>query len=200
MFYYENKLKSEGFDFIVGIDEAGRGPLAGPVVASAVVILENNFENRIDDSKKLSSLQRDKAYLEIVSKTVFGLGIVDEKIIDRINILQATRLAMKDAVTALLNKTKSSLNKKIHLLIDGDIALDFDFPYTSIIKGDSKSKSIASASILAKVTRDKLMDEYDKIYPQYGFIQHKGYPTKRHKLAIKKFGFCNIHRTTFNSV
>lgn len=200
MFYYENKLKSEGFDFIVGIDEAGRGPLAGPVVASAVVILENNFENRIDDSKKLSSLQRDKAYLEIVSKTVFGLGIVDEKVIDRINILQATRLAMKDAVTALLNKTKSSLNKKIHLLIDGDIALDFDFPYTSIIKGDSKSKSIASASILAKVTRDKLMDEYDKIYPQYGFIQHKGYPTKGHKLAIKKFGFCNIHRTTFNSV
>jgi len=200
VFYYENKLKSEGFDFIVGIDEAGRGPLAGPVVASAVVILENNFENRIDDSKKLSSLQRDKAYLEIVSKTVFGLGIVDEKVIDRINILQATRLAMKDAVTALLNKTKSSLNKKIHLLIDGDIALDFDFPYTSIIKGDSKSKSIASASILAKVTRDKLMDEYDKIYPQYGFIQHKGYPTKGHKLAIKKFGFCNIHRTTFNSV
>ncbi len=199
MLYYENKLIAQGFDFIVGIDEAGRGPLAGPVVASAVVLLEKDFENRIDDSKKLSSLQRDKAYSEIINKTIFGLGIADEKVIDRINILQATRLAMKDAVLDLLNKMDSSLKRNIHLLIDGDIKLDLDFPCTSIIKGDSKSKSIASASILAKVTRDRIMEEYDKVYPEYGFIEHKGYPTKKHKLAVKKFGLCGIHRATFNS-
>jgi len=199
MLYYENKLKSEGFNFIVGIDEAGRGPLAGPVVASAVVLLEDNFENRIDDSKKLSSLQRDKAYSEIIQKTIFGVGIVSEKVIDHINILQATRLAMKEAVLQLLGKLDPSTNKNIHLMIDGAIKLDLDLPSLSIIKGDSKSKSIASASILAKVTRDRIMDDYDKVYPNYGFIEHKGYATKKHKLAVKKFGPCQIHRTTFNS-
>jgi len=199
MLYYENKLKSEGFNFIVGIDEAGRGPLAGPVVASAVVLLEDNFENRIDDSKKLSSLQRDKAYSEIIQKTIFGVGIVSEKVIDHINILQATRLAMKEAALQLLGKLDPSTNKNIHLMIDGAIKLDLDLPSLSIIKGDSKSKSIASASILAKVTRDRIMDDYDKVYPNYGFIEHKGYATKKHKLAVKKFGPCQIHRTTFNS-
>jgi ribonuclease HII len=197
-FYFENKLKKAGYDLVIGIDEAGRGPLAGPVVAAAVVLRYSSFENRIDDSKKLSSLQRESAFQEIIDKSVFGIGVVNEKVIDSLNILNATRIAMEQAVLELVARLGQGAKKQsIHLLVDGDVKLKTKFPFTSIIKGDARSKSIASASILAKVTRDKMMDLYDKIYPQYGFKQHKGYPTKAHRIALKKFGPTIIHRNSF---
>lgn len=197
MFYYERKLKKNGFDLIVGVDEAGRGPLAGPVVAAAAILKTTRFKNRIDDSKKLTSLAREKAFLEIMRKSVFGIGIMGERIVDNLNILVATRLAMEQALRRLINKLKSYKKQRIHVIIDGNIKLDIELPYTNIIAGDSKSKTIASASILAKVTRDRIMSLYDRLYPRYGFLQHKGYPTKRHRLALKRFGPCPIHRMSF---
>jgi ribonuclease HII len=198
--YYERKFRKSGYDLIVGVDEAGRGPLAGPVVAAAVALSTTRFRNRIDDSKKLTALQRHKAFSEITRKSVFGIGIINEKVIDRVNILEATRIAMKQAVVELIAKLNSDQKRCICLLVDGDVRFDVDLPINNIIRGDSKSKSIASASILAKVTRDRIMSLYDRIYPQYGFLQHKGYPTKRHRLALKKFGPSLIHRKSFACV
>jgi len=224
VFYYERKLRREGFDFIIGVDEAGRGPLAGPVVAAAVLLKASRFKNRIDDSKKLSPLSRDKAFPEIIGKSVFGIGIIDEKIIDRVNILRATHLAMEEAVNSLIKKLVSYQNchlvsrvagkafcafpyckkinpqskNKIHIIVDGNMAANFGFACTPIVKGDAKSKSIAAASILAKVTRDRIMDDYHKIYPQYGFLEHKGYLTCAHRRALKKFGPSLIHRKSFH--
>jgi len=199
--YYENKLKNQGYDLIIGVDEAGRGPLAGPVVAAAVALKKSTFKNCIDDSKKLTCLQRESAFPEIIDKSVFGIGIVNEKIIDDINILEATRMAMVKSILVLVKKIKPSKAKlRIHILIDGNIKLDVDFPFTSIIKGDAKSRSIASASILAKVTRDRIMSLYHRKYPEYGFQQHKGYPTKTHRIALKRFGPSAIHRLTFYGV
>lgn len=200
--YYENKLKKKGCNFIIGVDEAGRGPLAGPVVAAAVSLKRNaRFKNRIDDSKKLTHLQREKAYLEIITKSLFGIGIVNEKIIDSLNILVASRIAMEEAIQSLLSKLKGKQGKyHIHILVDGNVKLEVDCPFTNIINGDAKSRSIACGSILAKVTRDRIMSIYDKVYPQYRFFQHKGYPTKKHKLAIKKFGPSLIHRASFSCV
>jgi len=198
--YYERKLKKKGFDLIIGVDEAGRGPLAGPVVAAAVALNTYSFKNRIDDSKKLTFKARERAFLEIIDKSVFGLGIVNEKIIDRINILEATRLAMEEAVSSLLDRLISHKNKHIHIIVDGNVAIDTSFPYTNIIKGDAKSKSIASASILAKVTRDRIMMLYDKVYPGYGFIRHKGYPTEEHRKILSKLGPSLIHRKSFAGV
>jgi ribonuclease HII len=197
--YYEKKFRKRGFALIIGVDEAGRGPLAGPVVAAAVALKEQSFVNRIDDSKKLSPLQREKAFPEIVDKSTFGIGIVDEKIIDRINILESTRLAMEKAIDHLLSKLKYN-RRRIHILVDGDVKLISDYPFTNIIKGDAKSRSIAAASIIAKVTRDRIMFLYDKLYPEYGFLQHKGYPTKTHRLALKRFGPSVIHRKSFYGV
>jgi len=198
--YYERKLKKKGYSLIIGVDEAGRGPLAGPVVAAAVALKTPRFRNRIDDSKKLTAPARERAFQEIILKSVFGIGIVDEKVIDRVNILVATRMAMQQAIASLIDKLTSSKRKRIHVIVDGNIALDIDLPYTKIIRGDSKSKSIASASILAKVTRDSIMDLYDSIYPQYGFIKHKGYPTQQHRAALKRFGPSLIHRKSFYGV
>ena len=200
MLYYERKLKKQGFDLIIGVDEAGRGPLAGPVVAAAVTLQTLRFKNRIDDSKKLTPQQREKAFLEISEKAVFGLGVISEKIIDRLNILVATRLAMEKAITELLEKRDYQNTKRIHLLVDGNMGLESKLPTTYIIKGDCKSKSIACASIVAKVTRDRLMSLYDQKFPQYGFLRHKGYPTLAHRQAIKRFGPSSIHRNTFCSV
>jgi len=197
--YYENKFKKKGFALIIGVDEAGRGPLAGPVVAAAVALKEQSFKNRIDDSKKLSHLQRENAFPEIVNKSTFGIGIVSEKIIDRINILEATILAMEKAIGELLGKLKNN-KKRIHILVDGDVKLRPGHHFTNIIKGDAKCRSIAAASIIAKVTRDRIMSLYDKVYPEYGFLQHKGYPTEAHRLALKKFGSSIIHRKSFCSV
>lgn len=199
MLYYENKFKKQGYSLVIGVDEAGRGPLAGPVVAAAVALSKNHFKHRVDDSKKLTSRQRESAYLEIIENSVFGIGIINEQIIDRLNILEATRIAMKEAVLLLIGKLKVIPQGSVQLLVDGNIDLEVDFSLKKIIKGDAKSKSIAAASILAKVTRDRIMLAYDKAFPEYGFIQHKGYPTKMHKLRIKKFGPSIIHRLTFNS-
>ncbi len=195
--YFERKFKKQGFDIIIGVDEAGRGPLAGPVVAAAVTLSTHRFKNRIDDSKKLNPLAREKAFQEIVRKSVFGIGIVPEGVIDSVNILQATRAAMKEAVSRLVAKLKTKKRPRIHVIVDGDLTLDIDFSCTGIIKGDSKSKSIACASILAKVTRDRIMELYDKIYPPYRFIKHKGYPTKEHREILKRIGPSLIHRRSF---
>jgi len=210
MLYYERKFKRRGCNLIIGVDEVGRGPLAGPVVAAAVTLKTTYFKNRIDDSKKLTPRQRDNALGEIINKSMFGIGIINEKIIDRLNILVATRKAMEQAISALVDKlspplrtkTTSKFNRKpyIHILVDGNVKLDIDLPFTNIIKGDSKSKSIACASILAKVFRDRIMTLYDKLYPQYGFFQHKGYGTKLHLLALKRFGPSEIHRKSFSGV
>jgi len=197
--YYERKLKAQGFDIVIGVDEAGRGPLAGPVVAAAVALKTYRFKNRIDDSKKLTALARQKAFEEIVRNSVFGIGIVDERAIDRVNILEATKIAMRQALESLLENLKTE-QKRLHVIVDGSMDLKIKLPCTSIVKGDAKSKSIASASILAKVTRDGIMDFCDKLYPQYGFIKHKGYPTKAHRLALKKLGPAIIHRKTFYGV
>lgn len=197
MLYYERKFKQRGYRLIVGVDEAGRGPLAGPVVAAAVALKSAYFKNRIDDSKKLTPCQRERAFPEIINKSFFGIGIVDEELIDRLNILVATRWAMEEAVFSLIDKVKQFPRERIYVIVDGNVNLNIGLPFTNIIRGDSKSKSIACASILAKVTRDRIMSAYDKLYPQYGFLQHKGYPTKMHKMAIEKFGPSIIHRRTF---
>jgi len=198
MLYYENALRKKGYDLIIGVDEAGRGPLAGPVVAAAVALNSKKFKNRIDDSKKLTPFARERAFKEIIAKALFGIGIVDEKIIDRKNIFVSTSLAMEKAVLDLLGKTGEE--KNIHIIVDGNVRLNTTHPVTNIIRGDSLSKSIASASILAKVTRDRIMDSYDKLFPQYGFARHKGYPTVAHRRNLKKFGPCPIHRRSFSGV
>ncbi len=200
MLYYERKFRKIGKDLIIGIDEAGRGPLAGPVVASAVWLKTFSFQNRIDDSKKLSHSQRESAFLEIIIKSVFGIGVINEKVIDRVNILVATQMAMEKAVDELFSKIISPGAKHIQLLVDGPVKLNLSLPITNIIRGDGKSKSIASASIIAKVTRDRIMNLYDKVFPQYGFNRHKGYPTEIHRTALKEFGSCIIHRQSFYGV
>ncbi len=196
MLYYENKFKKRGFRFIIGVDEVGRGSLAGPVVAAAVILKSFSFQARIDDSKRLSPAQRERAFPEIVAKSIFGLGIVDEKTVDRLNILVATRLAMEQAIAELIGKLSSPTEGRIHILIDGNVKLDLKYPFTNIIKGDSRSKSIACASILAKVARDRMMSVYHKAYPEYGFLKHKGYGTSLHLRAISEFGPSVIHRAT----
>jgi len=204
MLEHENKALEEGFRFIVGIDEAGRGPLAGPVVASAVILKDTNFFSSIKDSKKLTPLQRRKALHEIYAKAYVGTGIISAEIIDQKNILQATFLTMKLAVRKLIeglsddDKKSSDFVEKICLLIDGSqFKSDLPYAYKTIIKGDSSVLSIACASIVAKETRDQILQVYDRIFPQYGFKKHKGYPTKYHKEALREFGPSSIHRKTF---
>lgn len=196
MLYYERKLKAQGNNLIIGVDEAGRGPLAGPVVAAAVALNSTRFKNRIDDSKKLTALAREKAFYEIIKKSIYGVAVVDEVVIDRINILQASCMAMEQAIASVIKKIKSK-KKRIHVIVDGNLNLKISLPFTCIIKGDAKSLSIASASILAKVTRDRIMCLYDRLYPKYGFKQHKGYPTKKHRAILKKIGPSPIHRKSF---
>lgn len=190
LFEYENKYKSLGE--IAGIDEAGRGPLAGPVVCACVVmpLEEDKIIPGINDSKKLSAKKREKLFDQIVATAKsFCIVQVDEKTIDRINILQATKLGMKNALNGL--KIKPNV-----VLIDA-VKIDTDIPQENIIKGDARSYNIASASILAKVFRDRLMMEYSKKYPDYHFDKHKGYGTKEHIELLKKYGKCDIHRDTF---
>ena len=187
-----------GKDLVIGIDEAGRGPLAGPVVAAAVILKAHSFKNRIDDSKKLTAEQREKAFLELTSgKTIFGVGVISEKIIDRINIYQATCQAMQLACANLFEQLKKGQMARVHAIVDGRMTLDLPVPCTAIVKGDGKSMSIAAASIIAKVTRDRIMVIYDRTFPGYGFARHKGYGTVSHIAALKKLGRSSIHRTTF---
>lgn len=195
---FEKKALDEGFSFVIGVDEAGRGPLAGPVVAAAVHLRDYEFQNTINDSKKLSPLQRERAFDEIRERSWVGVGIVSEAVIDSINILKATHQAMAFAVKDLIAKCPA---QNVCLLIDGN-SFKSDLPYAvrTIVGGDGLSLSIACASIIAKVTRDRILEEYDKTFPQYGFAKHKGYPTAEHKLAIRTHGLSPIHRKTFNFV
>ncbi len=189
-FLYEKKAVKDGFTTIAGIDEAGRGPLAGPVVASAVIIHNPEFKERIDDSKKLTARLRERAFLEILNHCDVGIGLVSEQDIDRVNIYNATLLAMKRAVKELKKQPD-------YLLIDGKMDIHLPQPRAYLINGDSLSISIACASIIAKVFRDILMTEQDKSYPQYGFNRHKGYGTSEHMENIRKYGLCPIHRKSF---
>lgn len=200
MLYFEKKLKRKGCDCVIGIDEAGRGPLAGPVVAASVLLKTYSFKNRIDDSKKLTCRSREKAFLEIITKSFFGVGVISQEVIDRVNILEATRMAMERSLDSLTAKIDYPRDKRIHVIVDGNVKLNTALAYTNIIKGDARSKSIAAASIVAKVIRDRIMCIYDSIYPQYGFSEHKGYPTCAHKAVLKEIGPSLIHRKTFNSV
>lgn len=194
MMDYEKKYRDKGFSNIAGIDEAGRGPLAGPVVASAVILPETPALDGVRDSKKLTARKRELYYEQILEQAVsVGIGIVHEKEIDKINILQATYLAMRKAVGGLDGQPG-------HLLVDGHPADIPNIPQESIINGDDLSLSIASASIIAKVTRDRLMLQYDRVYPEYGFASNKGYGTKQHLEAIKTFGSTPIHRKSFHPV
>ncbi len=187
----EDKLSSEGYSKIVGIDEVGRGPLAGPVVAAAVILPPNTLIPGVDDSKKISLKKRNDLYNKINTIAIdIGIGIVDNETIDKINILNATKLAMKNAINSLSIKPD-------FLLIDAVKLTDINIKQKNIIKGDSLSISIAAASIIAKVTRDNIVDEYEKKYIGYGFNNHKGYGTKEHYDAIKKLGITPVHRKTF---
>ncbi len=232
MLEYENKAKGK-FRLVIGIDEAGRGPLAGPVVAAGVALKDFQFHNKICDSKKLNASGREKAFHEILDKAHVGIGVINETIIDSCNILQATYLAMNNAVRHLvvsetrrvskraqnsaracrrqesayfvsnLSREENGIqpDKDILLLIDGNrFKTDLPYPYQTIVRGDSLSLSIACASIVAKVTRDRILKVYDQVFPQYEFSKHKGYPTVRHRQAIQKYGPSLIHRKTFHCV
>lgn len=204
-FKYENKLIDFGFLRICGIDEVGRGPLAGPVVAAAVLINAELFQDLskfkgINDSKKLSAMRREKWY-EILTKREkikWGIGIISEKIIDEVNILEATKLAMLEALKKMI---RQSAEQPDFLLIDGNFILDIsDLNQKAIPQGDTKVISIAAASIIAKVTRDRIMSKYGEIYPKYNFAMHKGYGTSLHIEMIRKYGPCAIHRRSFEPI
>ena len=191
LWVYEREAFAEGYKTVCGVDEAGRGPLAGPVCAAAVILPEGLVIDGLNDSKKLTDKKRRELYDVITEKAVcYGIAMATEREIDEINILQATFLAMQRALDKLTVKPDLAL-------IDGNRAKDFGLPVRTIVKGDGLSASIAAASILAKVTRDRLMEDMDKIYPQYGFAVHKGYGTKRHYEALRAFGSCEMHRRTF---
>jgi ribonuclease HII len=192
---HELKLKRQGVNLLAGVDEVGIGPLAGPVVAAAVILRDDKRIPGLDDSKKLNAKQREQLYRIIMYSAVsIGIGIIDNSIIDRINILQASLKAMEAAVNALSEEPD-------HILVDGIRKIPgIKIPQTSIKHGDSISSAIAMASIVAKVVRDRLMDIYDRVYPHYEFSSHKGYGTKRHIKFLKKYGPIAIHRHTYQPV
>ena len=189
---YENELQNKGFEYICGIDEAGRGPLAGPVVVASVIMPKDSIIEGINDSKKVSEKKREKLYDLILKEAIsYGVGIIGQDEIDDINILNATK-------KGLTNSLKELTQRPDLILVDALTNIDtLGIPYESIIKGDAKCYSISAASIIAKVTRDRIMREWDKIYPQYGFATHKGYGTSAHINAIKEYGPCPLHRKTF---
>lgn len=187
----QNGYAAEGYQSICGVDEAGRGPLAGPVCAAAV-ILPPGFEiPGLNDSKQLTDKMRRELFPVIQAQAIaWGIAMVDEKVIDEINILNATFQAMKEAIDQLSVRPDLAL-------IDGNRVTDFGVPAIPIVKGDARAASIAAASILAKVARDEYMEKMDEVYPAYGFAVHKGYGTKRHYAAVDQYGLCPIHRKTF---
>ena len=212
MLLWEKKVFLDGSSIIIGVDEAGRGPLAGPVVAAAVLVKPSplkrrifpEYKERVDDSKKMTPLQRERAFREISKKTFFNIALKSQGFIDRNNIYSATLRAMQEAVSGLLReyarvhkKREVNFAKDVCILIDGNMKPDLPYRTVQILKGDSKSFSIAMASIVAKVTRDRLMVSYDKKFPGYGFSRHKGYGTRFHIEAIRKYGPCPLHRKTF---
>ena len=193
LYQYEKELINKGIKLIAGVDEVGRGPLVGPVVTAAVILPVNYTLEGLTDSKKLTEKKRDKFY-DIIKKDAIsiGIGIKDNLVIDEVNIYEATKLAMMEAINNLSIKPE-------HVLIDA-MPLDLDIPNTSIIKGDAKSLSIAAASVIAKVTRDRMMYDLDKLYPMYNYKKNKGYPTKEHIEAINKYGIMNLYRKTYGPV
>lgn len=193
MYEYEDELYEQGIKLIGGIDEVGRGPLIGPVVTACVILPKDYVLEGLTDSKKLSEKKREKFYDILMKDAIsIGIGIVDEKEIDKVNIYQATKEAMKEAVDNMKIKPE-------HILVDA-MPLELDIPTTSIIKGDAKSITIAAASVIAKVTRDRMLDELDKIYPMYDLKHNKGYPTKKHLEAISKYGITKYHRLSYGPV
>ncbi len=187
----ENSLKERGFRYIAGVDEAGRGPLAGPVYAAAVILPEGAELFGINDSKKLTPKKREELFQKITEIAIsYAIFSVDEKEIDEINILNATHKAMNGAVNSLTQKPD-------YVIIDGNSIKGMEIAHETVVKGDAKSISIAAASILAKVARDRYIDKMGEVYPEYGFENHKGYGTKAHTNAILKYGVCPIHRRTF---
>lgn len=188
---YENEALASGYDIVCGVDEAGRGPLAGPVYAAAVVLKKGQTIEGVNDSKKLSEKKREELFDKIVSEcSAFSVGTASEREIDEINVLQATFLAMKRAVDGLSIKPDIAL-------VDGNQTPPLDCAVKTVIKGDAKSESIAAASIIAKVSRDRYMKEMAAKYPEYQFEKHKGYGTKLHYEMIEKYGICEIHRKSF---
>ena len=195
LYQYENELYDKGIKYIGGVDEVGRGPLIGPVVTACVVLPKDFKLEGLTDSKQLSEKKRDKFYEYIKENAIAcEVGIVGPEIIDEVNIYEATKLAMKEAIDKVSKKLKLE-----HVLIDA-MPLELEIPTTSIIKGDAKSISIAAASVIAKVTRDRMMYELDEKYPQYGFKNHKGYPKKKHIEAINKYGIIEGYRKTYGPV
>lgn len=188
----EEEIYNTGVETICGIDEAGRGPLAGPVVVAAVIMPRDSFIEGVNDSKKVSEKKRELLYDLITKEAIaWGVGIIDQKEIDRINILNATKEGLTTAI-------KNLEVKPDRIIVDALKGIDtLGIPYTSIIKGDAKCYSIAAASIIAKVTRDRIMRQWDEIYPQYGFEKHKGYGTAMHMQAIREYGLCPLHRRSF---
>ena len=194
LYKYEYQFQKQGIEYIAGVDEAGRGPLAGPVFVAAVILPIGLYIPKINDSKKISAKVRESIYELLLQEAIaIERSIVDEKTIDRINIYQATINGMYNAILSLKPKPQQ-------VLIDAVPLERLDIPSLSLIKGDAISASIAAASIVAKVERDHMMDEYDKMYPEYGFAQHKGYGTAQHVAALKKYGPCPIHRRSFEPV
>jgi len=191
---FEKRALDEGYSIVAGVDEVGRGPLAGPVVSVAAILPPHSALPYLDDSKRLTPKRRETLYEEIYGRSLaIGLGIVDPGEIDRRNILQASLRSMAIAVSNLSPQPD-------FLLIDGVFQISSDIPQATIVKGDARSGSIAAASIVAKVTRDRLMVRYHDDYPEFGFNRHKGYPTQAHKKAIQRHGICPIHRRTFKGV
>lgn len=194
LYKYEKELWDKGINYIAGIDEVGRGPLIGPVVTACVVLPKDFVLEGLTDSKKLTEKKREEYYDYIMEHALsVSVGMMDEKVIDEVNIYEATKLAMYQAV-------ENSKIKPEHVLIDAMKLENLEMPSTSIIKGDAKSISIAAASVIAKVTRDRMMIELDKKHPMYGFKSHKGYPTKKHVEAIEKYGLIDGYRLTFKPI
>ena len=198
----EESLYSQGITSIAGIDEAGRGPLAGPVVVACVIMPKDSMIEGVNDSKKVAEKKREKLYEQIIEEALgFGVGIISQEEIDRINILNATKEGLTTAIKEMekdLQEKKRELEKPEIILVDALTKIDTDhIPYRSIIKGDAKSYSIAAASIIAKVTRDRIMRQWAEVYPMYGFEKHKGYGTAAHIAAIKEYGLCPLHRRSF---
>lgn len=192
MWEIENSLFDQGYELVAGVDEAGRGPLAGPVCVASVILPKNLYLEKLNDSKKLTEKQKDRLYDEIKEKAIaYSIVLVSNEKIDALNILGATHYGMCKAVEELNVKPQ-------YVLIDGNSIKGMETPHSTIVKGDSKSVSIAAASVLAKVTRDRYMDELDKQYPMYMFSKHKGYPTKLHYELLKKYGASDVHRKSFN--
>lgn len=191
MLEIENRLYSKGYKCICGVDEAGRGPLCGPVVAAAVILPQGKCIEGVNDSKKLSEKKRENLFDKIMEEALaVGVGISDVDVIEEVNILNATKIAMVKSI--------ENLNvKPDYALIDGNQKIDIDIDLDTVVSGDAKSESIAAASIIAKVTRDRMLYEYDKLYPEYGFAKHKGYGTKLHIEKIEEYGLSPIHRPSF---